>query len=116
MASEPWIDKYALARRLGLLNAKGEPQVYGINRKCKSGEWDSHIVLGQLRFSPEDVAAIEQKLRHPSTAARPKSPPPAQQARKRDKTKRGKTAGQPAGVVVDLEDRPIRVRPPRDTR
>ncbi|MBG0825761.1 hypothetical protein HS048_34315 [Planomonospora sp. ID91781] len=67
------------------------------NRKAASGEWPSRLVLGQLRFSPEDVAAIEELLIHPATRHR-REAHPLPPAKKR-----------PSGFA-DLTDRPIRMR------
>lgn len=114
MASDAWIDKYELARRFGLINAQGKPKVWTINVKAKSGEWESHLVNGQLRFSPEDVAAIEEKIRHPATVERqqPARPPPVEKATNDEKRKRKKTASRQRTTATgwDLEPRPIRDR------
>lgn len=106
---ERWLDKYDLARRFGLIDGDGEPRVSGINRKAASGEWPSHLVQGELRFSPQDVAVIEEKLRHPATKARP-VPAPAPPRASRASSQRSAKTERSRGGFADLEDRPIRDR------
>ncbi|MFF4417137.1 hypothetical protein ACFYY8_31840 [Streptosporangium sp. NPDC001559] len=96
----PWIDKHELARHLGLGDS-----VSGIHRKAASGEWPSHKVLGQLRFSPEDVAAIEELLVHPATRRRRQTAPSSSKGRRQPQ---GKAQSPQIGGFADLGPRPIR--------
>ncbi|MEV8638813.1 hypothetical protein AB0395_44875 [Streptosporangium sp. NPDC051023] len=96
----PWIDKHELARHLGLGDS-----VSGIHRKAASGEWPSHKVLGQLRFSPEDVAAIEELLVHPATRRRRQVVPTPSKPRRKSQ---GEAQPPRTGGFADLEPRPIR--------
>lgn len=113
MATERWIDKYELAERFGLVNAKGKPQTYTIQRKAATGVWPSRKVLGQLRFSPEDVAAIEELLLHPATAQKAQpAPAPTTRSRRDSAPKASGPSTKPTrtGGFADLEPRPIRDR------
>jgi hypothetical protein len=107
---ERWLDKEELAQRFGLVNKAGQPSTHQIKRKAATGEWPSHLVMGKLRFSPEDVAAIEEKLRHPATAQRvvaaPK-PPAEKKPKSTRRTTKAQTAntGLPKFGFAALEER-----------
>ncbi|MFD9949991.1 hypothetical protein ACFWYW_28415 [Nonomuraea sp. NPDC059023] len=82
--------KHELAIHFGLVDENGKPQVFTIGRRAASGEWPSHMPNGKLRFSPEDVAAIEDMLRHPATRRREAAKPEQVEQRVRRQTKQNR--------------------------
>lgn len=101
-----WLTKDQLAARFGL------DSVHGINRNAASGAWPSRKVLGQLRFSPEDVKAIEELLTHPATRRRKQAAPLPTQPRARRTQQSSASAATPSktGGFADLRPRPLRDR------
>lgn len=107
-----WMSKYDLARHFGLYDGDGNPRVSGIERNVASGLWPAHKVLGENRFSPEDVAEIEQMLIHPATARRRATPelppePPASEPLPREKTTRRKNTSAKTSNGWDLTPIPL---------
>lgn len=101
--SDAWLTKDQLAARFGL------DSVHGINRNAASGDWPSHKVLGQLRFSPEDVKAIEELLTHPATRRRRQAAPLPTQPRPR-RTQQSSVMALKGAGMADLTPRPIGMR------
>ncbi|MEU8040955.1 hypothetical protein [Streptosporangium sp. NPDC049078] len=105
--SKPIPDKYLtpeeLAARYGL------DSVHGIHRNAASGAWPSRKVLGKLRFSPEDVAEIDELITHPATRRRREAAPPPPPPRQRRPRQTSASPLRGAGFA-DLTPRPIRDR------
>lgn len=101
--TDAWLTKQQLAERFGLINQKtGKARTWSINTKCATGEWPSHKVGGELRFSPEDIKAIEELLLHPARQAR-KAAAPKPRAPRPQPPREGATTGS----MVDLTPIPI---------
>jgi predicted DNA-binding transcriptional regulator AlpA len=41
-----------------------------VKRKAMSGEWPHHLITRAIRFSPEDVAAIDEMTARPAQRAK----------------------------------------------